>query len=206
MRKFLRRATLAVVTVFAGVSTLYAQTGGTIDLRWHALSGGGTSLSSGGNVLLGGSLGQFGAGRSSGGAVALVGGFWNPDSGSPLAVDIADFTAQAEGAAIRLAWETVSEIEHAGFNLYRTGDDGQGNPAPAEWARINASLIASPTPGSSAGHVYEWLDAAVAAGQVYWYRLEAVDVHGGTQAVGVIRAPAAPTKTPRKTWLPLAVR
>lgn len=155
---------------------------------------------------MGGSLGQFGAGQSSGGNVALAGGFWNPDSGSPLAVDIAAFTAQAEGPAIRLAWETVSEIEHAGFNLYRTGDDGQGNPAPAEWARINASLIASPTPGSSAGHVYEWLDAAVAAGQVYWYRLEAVDVHGGTQAVGVIGAPAAPTKTPRKTWLPLAVR
>lgn len=193
--------TLAILG--AVTSPLLAQIGGAIDLSWHVLSSGGTSLSSGGSVLLGGSLGQSGAGQWSGGTVALTGGFWNPDSGAPLAVDIAVFTAHAEGAAICLAWETVSEVDHAGFNVYRTADDGQGNPAPADWARLNTSLIASPAPGSSEGRAYEWLDAAVSAGQAYWYRLEAVDVNGGTQVVGLIRAQAAPAEVLRKTWLPL---
>ena len=152
---------------------------------WHVLPSGGTSFSSGGNIMLGGSLGQFGAGRSVGGNAFLVGGFWNPDSGAPLAVTLDSFTAQAEGDAIRLVWETASEIDHLGFNLYRSVDDGQGNPTPAAWARLNADLIPSPSPGSTMGQHYEWLDTGVLGGQVYWYQLEAVDLHGGDAGRGI---------------------
>ena len=59
---------------------LIAQSGGTVDLRWHALPSGGTRFSSGGNVMLGGSLGQFGPGRSVGGNAS-----WWAGSGTPTA-------------------------------------------------------------------------------------------------------------------------
>ena len=134
-----------------------------------------------------------------------MGGFWNPDSGAPLAVTLDSFNAQAEGDAIRLVWETASEIDHLGFNLYRSVDDGQGNPTPTAWARLNADLIPSPSPGSTIGQPYEWLDTEAVSGQVYWYQLEAVDVQGGTQVVGSVSAEINSPAAPSKVWLPLVV-
>ncbi len=196
----LETLTAMLILAFLAIQGAYAQTGGGIDLRWHVLSSGGTSYSTGGNAMLGGTLGQFGAGQSAGSSVALAGGFWNPDSGAPLAVDIAGFTAEADGDAIRLMWETVSEVDHLGFNVYR-------GPAPdGPWTQLNAGLIASPTPGATDGHAYEWLDADVYDGQITWYRLEAVDIHGGTQDAGFVSAQAGATAPRSKVWLPLLAR
>lgn len=185
------RTCAVMMAVFLSTTTvLHAQTGGGIDLSWHILSGGGASSSSGGGVSLGGSLGQFGPGQSSGGAVALVGGFWNPASSAPLAITLAGFSAVQQGDAVLATWETASELDNLGFNLYRgldpTGPDRQ----------LNAALIPSQSPGSSGGFSYTWEDRAdLAPGATYFYWLEDVDIHGTATMHGPVSvdfsAPAA---------------
>ena len=64
---------------------------------------------------------------------------------SPLAVDLAAFTATAGADGVTLAWETVSETDNAGFNVYRAegGSVGdrpqQGHPELVEgaWIKLN---------------------------------------------------------------------
>ncbi len=170
--KILRSTACAVVLLLAA-QAIHAQIGGNVDLTWHILSSGGTSASTGDTVTVGGSLGQFGPGSSSGGGVALVGGFWNPASSAPLAVTLAGFSAVQQGDSVLLTWETASELNNRGFNLYR-GVDPSGPDR-----QLNAALIPSQSQGSPAGFVYTWQDEAdLAAGQTYWYWLEDVSLNG----------------------------
>ena len=110
-------------------------------------------------------------------------------SGSPLAAALAGFDAAQAGDAIRVSWETVSEIGNVGFNLWR------GTSPSAPDAQLNASLIPSQGPGSSQGFSYEWLDAAnLVNNTTYYYWLEDVDISGQTTRHGPISATyAAPT-------------
>lgn len=111
---------------------------------------------------------------------------------SPLAVELASFAAHARPEGVLLIWETVSEQENAGFNLYR---------APSRrgpWERANEALVPSVVPGASAGQRYEWLDRSVTAAGVYFYRLETVDLDGTTTLLPpVARAVFLP---PRGPW------
>lgn len=177
----LRKLAVAISLFLFATRAISAQTGGGIDLRWHVLSGGGASLSSGGNVALGGSLGQFGTGQSSGGAVNLTGGFWNPGSSAPLAVTLAGFSAVQQGDTMLVAWETASELDNLGFNLYRgvhpSGPDRQ----------LNTTLIPSQSPGSSGGYAYTWEDRAdLLPGATYFYWVEDVDIHGAATRHGPV--------------------
>ncbi len=107
-------------------------------------------------------------------------------SGTPLAVTLASFTAQAQGASVLVEWETVSEIGNLGFNLYRnvTADE------PGDLL----AFVPAQAPGATQGAVYSYLDAAVEAGQTYWYWLEAVDVSGATTLHGPVSVQvSAPT-------------
>jgi|GEM_PF-468349 len=97
---------------------------------------------------------------------------------NPLAVTLASFDAAQQGEAVLVTWETVSEIDNAGFNLYRAlAADGQ---------RTLLAAIPSAAPGSNAGAAYSQRDAAVVAGQSYWYWLEAVDIQGATSLHGPV--------------------
>jgi hypothetical protein len=69
---------------------------------------------------------------------------------------------------ILLTWETASEVDNLGFNLYRA----EGPELPGQ--KINTSLIPSKNPGSNLGSAYEYLDADLAAGE-YFYWLEDLD-------------------------------
>lgn len=171
-----------MMAVFLSTTTvLHAQSGGGIDLSWHVLSGGGASASSGGAVTLGGSLGQFGAGQSSGGAASLTAGFWNSASSAPLAVTLAGFSAAPQGDAVLVTWETASELDNLGFNLYR-GLDPSGPDR-----QLNATLIPSQSPGSPAGFIYTWEDHAdLTPGVTYFYWVEDVDIHGAATMHGPV--------------------
>ncbi|MCB9129702.1 MAG: hypothetical protein H6647_02075 [Anaerolineales bacterium] len=98
----------------------------------------------------------------------------------PLAVVLADFGAAAQTDHILVTWETVSEIDNAGFNLYRSTSDA----APGE----QLASVASQAPGSAQGFSYSYQDFAVEAGQTYYYWLEAVDLNGSTSLNGPINA------------------
>ena len=150
-----------------------------MDLTWHVLPSGGTSLSSGGAVTLGGSLGQFSPGSSSGYAVDLAGGFWNSASSAPLAVTLADFSAVQQGSFIMLTWETNSELENRGFNLYR----GTSSAGPDR--QLNGTLIPSQSQGNPGGFIYTWEDRAdLVPGTSYFYWVEDVDIYGGRRCTG----------------------
>jgi len=80
-------------------------------------------------------------------------------------------------------WTTESEVDTAGFHLYRS----ESPEGPFE--RITRELIpASPDP-IRGGH-YVYTDTEVAAGHVYFYQLEDVEFDGDSTRHGPIEARA----------------
>ncbi len=125
--------------------------------------------------------------------------------GSPLAVTLASFDAQAQAGHVLVSWETVSELNNAGFNLYRTGSVGD-RPEQREWLGSVGdrpeqgdllAFVPAQAPGATQGAAYSFQDANVVAGQTYWYWLEDVDLNGATTLHGpvsvVYQAPTAVT-------------
>ncbi len=107
---------------------------------------------------------------------------WHFSAGTPLAANLASFEAIPQPDHVLVTWETTSEIDNLGFNLYRaTTPSGPQQP-------LNTTLIPSQAPGSSQGFVYTWPDFAVTAGTTYYYWLEAVSATGGTVLHGPVSA------------------
>ena len=108
---------------------------------------------------------------------------------APLAVTLAGFAAQQQGAAVEVTWETVSELDNASFNVYRA-ESGDG-------AKTLVAAVPSQAPGSAQGASYRIVDADVQAGRTYWYSLEDVDLSGTATLHGpvsvALQAPAAVT-------------
>ncbi len=73
---------------------------------------------------------------------------------------------------VTVRWETASEADTLGFNLYRADAGGA-------WTQVNAAMIASQAPGSPSGYSYRYDDATAARGATYRYRLAAVGMDGG---------------------------
>jgi len=95
-----------------------------------------------------------------------------------LALGYRAVTAPTEAVVI-VEWTTASEVNSAGFNLYRSeSPDGP-------FTRINEHLIpASPDP--LLGGSYTFTDAEVVAGRTYYYLLEDVEINGTTTRHGPI--------------------
>ncbi len=107
----------------------------------------------------------------------------------PTAVTLAAFDAQPDGAGVLVTWQTVSEIDNAGFNLYRTGS-ASAQPEPAHLL----SYVPSQAPGSTQGAFYSYFDGDVEPSQTYWYWLEDVSLSGTTTLHGPVSATVqAPT-------------
>ncbi len=83
-------------------------------------------------------------------------------------VELADFSGKVEaGKGVRLTWETATESNHAGFNIYRK-EEGRAN-----YERINGQLIRP----DGTKH-YEFLDRKVKPGVRYQYKLEDISLTG----------------------------
>ena len=67
---------LTLAFLLIGVAVVYAQTGGSYDLTWSTVDGGGYTFSIGGAYTLGGTVGQPDTAFMQGGAYTLSGGFW----------------------------------------------------------------------------------------------------------------------------------
>ncbi len=92
----------------------------------------------------------------------------------PLAVDLASFTAAAAPEGVTLAWQTVSEMDNAGFNVYRSESDA------GPWVKLTETLIPAAAPGSAEGQAYTWTDTTAQAGLTYFYQLEDIALSGAT--------------------------
>ena len=88
--------------------------------------------------------------------------------------------ASACTAPVRVEWSTETEMNTAGFNLYR-GESAEG---PFD-VKVNAQLIA-PAADPLTGGKYEYLDKTARSGVTYYYRLEEVERNGGFNSYGPI--------------------
>lgn len=101
----------------------------------------------------------------------------------PTAVTLVSFSANGAGDAVTLDWETSSEVDNLGFNLYRAESAGGTKTL------LNAELIPSGVyPGSPSGATYEFTDTGITKNTTYYYWLEDVDIHGGKTLHGPVTA------------------
>jgi hypothetical protein len=95
-------------------------------------------------------------------------------------IALSSFDVTPANGKITLEWSTASEIDNAGFNIYRA--EGNGG-----YVQINTKLIpaeGTPTEGAS----YEFIDEDVENRQRYWYMLEDVDLNGVSTIHGPVKA------------------
>jgi hypothetical protein len=76
-----------------------------------------------------------------------------------------------QNATIIVQWATASELDTAGFNIYRS------NSADGEYVRVNENLIPASLDPLTGGS-YEFKDKNVIPGRIYYYVLEDVDNNG----------------------------
>ncbi len=95
-------------------------------------------------------------------------------------------------ARILVDWTTATEVDTAGFNVYRsTQPDGT-------FVKVNANLIPASTDPLSGGK-YRYEDLNVTPGQTYYYKLEDVELGGTKEEHGPIKITAA--MNPRYDYL-----
>ena len=83
-------------------------------------------------------------------------------------------------APVRVEWITETEMNTAGFNLYR----GESVDGPFD-VKVNEQLI-PPAADPLTGGKYQYVDKTAKAGITYYYRLEEVERNGGTNNFGPI--------------------
>jgi len=119
-------------------------------------------------------------------------------SNHPTAVTLAAFRATPGAGKVLVTWETASELDNLGFNLYRS-DAPDGN-----YVRLNSVLVPSQAPGMPKGATYTWTDRGVVPGTTYYYKLQAVDIRGGYTLHGPVWAVPGPAA--HKIYLPVVTR
>lgn len=121
----------------------------------------------------------------------------------PTAITLASFTTEAGPAGVAIRWETGTEIDNAGFNLYRT------TAADGPYIKINDALI--PAKGNAvSGASYVYLDTDAAdENTIYYYKLEDIDYHGVSTFHGPVDTAPGVSGGPapeNRIYLPLILR
>ena len=98
---------------------------------------------------------------------------------SPTAVSLVSFKAKVNGdGSVTLAWETASEVDNAGFNIYRS------KRSDGTYKKVNGKLI--PAEGNGAvGASYSFEDTPGRG--TFYYMLEDVDENGVSAMHGPVK-------------------
>ncbi len=120
----------------------------------------------------------------------LLGSDFTLGHNNPTAVTLASFEAVAQAEGVLVTWETASELDNVGFNLYRA------ETADGPYTKLNDTLVPPQMPGSVMGAVYTWLDEAADPLVPHYYKLEDIDIKGistfhGPVSTEVFAAPTA---------------
>lgn len=99
---------------------------------------------------------------------------------APTALDLASFSGRAQGDKVNLKWETGSELNTLGFNVWRK----QGK---AGWKQLNADMIAAKNPGNISGNKYNFTDANKKAGKTYKYKLQVLSADGSSSWTKILK-------------------
>jgi hypothetical protein len=102
-------------------------------------------------------------------------------------------TACAAGGHV-IRWETASEVNTAGFHLYR------GPTATGPWERVNATLIPSAADGVTGGR-YTFRDTTADPTVTYYYQLEEVELDGTTHRYEAVISPGDERRGSWGLWL-----
>ena len=89
--------------------------------------------------------------------------------GAPTGLAAVTAGGFGEAPSIDLSWEPNSELDLAGYNVYRAGGDSL-------FGRVNSDLVPGP----------EFRDTSAEAGKAYAYRVTAVDQHHNESAPSAI--------------------
>lgn len=98
--------------------------------------------------------------------------------------------------SVTVRWATASELNSAGFHLYR------GDQAAGPFERVTAELIPA-APDPLVGGSYVFTDTNVMAGRTYFYQLEEVESGGATARQGTVEVRAERAGWPGWAWLGL---
>ena len=91
--------------------------------------------------------------------------------GKPLPVELSQFSAKLVTDEVVISWTTESELNNAGFNIFRS------TSRTKNFRRINAKLIqGAGTTGQR--NTYQFIDKTAKPDVAYYYRLEEVDLSG----------------------------
>jgi hypothetical protein len=105
-----------------------------------------------------------------------------PRTEKPNIAVLLNFEAhQTRADYVRLTWETGSEPNLLGFNVYRKLKSSE------TWVKLNDQLIPSQNPGGLTGAAYKFLDKAVQLQKTYHYQLELVSTFGYSEWSDVIK-------------------
>jgi len=97
------------------------------------------------------------------------------------AIVLSKFTADAGFRKTILTWATETEIDNAGFNIYRA------EAADGMYEKINSALIAA-SGSATQGAVYSFTDSGLKNGRTYYYKLEDIDLNGVSTMHGPVSA------------------
>jgi len=104
-------------------------------------------------------------------------------------VILTSFTAIGDDEVVWIEWETASELDNAGFYVWRSlSEDGT-------YSRVSQFIPSEGDPLT--GAFYEFEDTDVANGTRYWYKLETIDLSQNSAFYGPVSAEPKPTKI---TW------
>ncbi len=115
--------------------------------------------------------------------------------GKPLPVELSQFSAKFVKDEVVINWTTESELDNAGFNIFRS------TSRTKNFQRINPKLIqGAGTTGQRT--LYQFIDKTAKPDVVYYYRLEDVDLSGtrGIQTTVRLRGVIASTGKHITTW------
>ena len=96
--------------------------------------------------------------------------------GKPLPVELSQFSAKFVKNEVVINWATESELNNAGFNIFRS------TSRTKNFRRINTKLIrGAGTTGER--NTYQFIDKTAKSNVVYYYRIEDVDLTGNRETL-----------------------
>mgnify|MGYP006278308675 CR=1 FL=1 len=99
----------------------------------------------------------------------------------PIKISLVSFTAVVTESGVRITWQAVDEINHVGYNVYRS------NRAESGYAKINSALITTAAQTHGDICTYDYVDA-VDNHATYFYKLEDVNLDGECKMHGPVQA------------------
>ena len=98
---------------------------------------------------------------------------------NPLPVDLVAFTAVGKAGKVVLNWETASEVNNMGFDVYRSENE------TGTYQKTNQEIIQGLGTGTTS-HYYEYEDTEVEENSTYYYKLYSRDFDGTIHDYGRI--------------------